>query len=47
MSSMFFSVEFYAPWCQTCQEFAPNFEAAARVLVPRGVFCAKVRCPLG
>ena len=40
---LLFLVEFFAPWCQTCQEFGPNFEAAARSLQQMGVVCAKVQ----
>jgi thiol-disulfide isomerase/thioredoxin len=38
----FILVEFFAPWCQVCREFEPQFESAANMLVTRGVACAKV-----
>ncbi|KAI3379249.1 hypothetical protein SNEBB_008379 [Seison nebaliae] len=36
-------VDFFAPWCGHCQQFAPEFEEIARKLKGR-VRCAKINC---
>ncbi|CAG0883405.1 unnamed protein product [Darwinula stevensoni] len=35
-------LEFYAPWCAHCQRFAPEYEGAAKELLPQGIPLAKV-----
>lgn len=37
-------VDFYAPWCGHCHEFAPDFELIARKLKKMGVKSGKVDC---